>query len=193
MEKKPHSQRETQLSFWNQEIPPFLSCHKIQVSLYIFSQRVVTFKSTLKSYFYFLGLPSSIGDDLNFELKHSQHPRLKQKTTAKKHQAVKRGKIIGGKITVKSSLDKRRSQMLQKQKLKWCYPEPGDTKWLHLQPWQRTGGQDVNRSKRPQFWEYPTALSISLHTQRCAPRAKNVTDAKIQEPPITKIKNPTKT
>lgn len=145
MEKKPHSQRETQLSFWNQErLPPFLSCHKIQVSSYIFSQRVVTFKGTLKSYFYFLGLPSSIRDDLNFELKHSQHPRLEQKTTAKKHQAVKRGKIIGGKITVKSSLNKSRSQMLQKQKLKWCYPEPGDTKWLHLQPWQRTGGQDVN-------------------------------------------------
>lgn len=109
-----------------------------------FFPKIVTFKGTLKSYFYFLGLPSSIGDDLNFELKHSQHPRLQQKTTAKKHQAVKRGKIIGGKITVKSSLNKRRSQMLQKQKLKWCYPEPGDTKWLHLQPRLRTGGQDVN-------------------------------------------------
>lgn len=75
--KRNHTHKETQLSLWNQERPlPFLSCHKIQVSSHIFSQRVVTFKGTLKSYFYFLGLPSSIGDDLNFELKHSQHPRL---------------------------------------------------------------------------------------------------------------------
>lgn len=72
-----------------------------------FSRRVVTFKGTLKSYFYFLGLPSSIGDDLNFELRHSQDPRLEYKTTAKT-SSCKRDKIIGGKITEKTSLNNRR-------------------------------------------------------------------------------------
>lgn len=58
-------------------------------------------------------LPSSIEDDLNFELKYSQDPRLEYKTTAKT-SGCKRGKIIGGKITVKTSLNNRRSQTLQK-------------------------------------------------------------------------------
>lgn len=58
-------------------------------------------------------LPSSIEDDLNFELKYSQDPCLEYKTTAKT-SGCKRGKIIGGKITVKTSLNNRRSQTLQK-------------------------------------------------------------------------------
>lgn len=114
MGKKPHSHEDTWLSSWNKERQPSIP-QSIQPpnTDEFFSKRVVTFKGTLKSYFYFLGLPSSIGGDLNFELKHSQDPCLEYKTTAKT-SGCKRGKIIGRKITVKTSLNNRRSQTLQK-------------------------------------------------------------------------------
>lgn len=118
-----------------------------------FSRRVVTFKGTLKSYFYFLGLPSSIRDDLNFELKHSQDPRLEYKTTAKT-SSCKRDKIIGGKITEKASLNNRGSQEAQEEVLRQCCVETADTERWRSQNQQQAGGQDAEVSNGPWFWEY---------------------------------------